>query len=116
MILSSPVHIDKIHSYRFLYPWLGQGLLTSSGIKWYKHRKMITPSFHFQILSQFLDTINDESNTFIKYLEKHATGKTFDIQDMVTLCTLDVICATAMGSKINALNDTNSELVKSYHT
>nr|CAD7431982.1 unnamed protein product [Timema monikensis] len=31
LLLGSPKHIDKSLSYKFLHPWLGTGLLTSTG-------------------------------------------------------------------------------------
>jgi hypothetical protein len=41
VILSSPKHIDKSDDYNFLHPWLGTGLLTSHGQKWFTRRKVI---------------------------------------------------------------------------
>ncbi|GLG96604.1 Cytochrome P450, partial [Gryllus bimaculatus] len=49
-ILRSPVNITKGWLYDYLHPWLGTGLLTSTGQKWFAHRKLITPTFHFKIL------------------------------------------------------------------
>ena len=36
VILNSQVHIDKASEYRFFKPWLGEGLLISSGTVIYK--------------------------------------------------------------------------------
>jgi len=54
IILSSATHINKSFIYRFLYPIMGHGLLTSGGAKWTHRRKVLTPAFHFNILQQFL--------------------------------------------------------------
>ena len=32
-----------------LQKWLGEGLLISSGDKWHTRRRMITPTFHFEV-------------------------------------------------------------------
>lgn len=48
-------HIEKSIDYELLHPWLGKGLLTSTADKWFSHRRMLTPAFHFGILEQYLD-------------------------------------------------------------
>lgn len=53
---------------------------------------MITPSFHFKILNDFHEVFTRGSSKFIEKLKENADGKTFDIQKLVHLCTLDVIC------------------------
>lgn len=79
--------------YDMLYPWLGDGLLVSQGSKWHKHRKIITPSFHFKILQDFHDVMNRNSTKFIENLrEESKDEKIFDFQAMVNYLTLDVIC------------------------
>lgn len=92
-ILSSTTILEKGDMYYFLQPWLGQGLLTSRGVHWAKHRKMITPSFHFQILQDFLQIINETTDRFMILLNNFAkTGQVFDFQDVISRSTLDVIC------------------------
>ncbi|KAK7073669.1 Cytochrome P450 4V2, partial [Halocaridina rubra] len=92
VILSSQKHIDKSRDYTFLHPWLGTGLLTATGGKWFSRRKMLTPAFHFKILEDFVDIFNTQSNVMVNKLKKKANGETFDIFPYITLCALDIIC------------------------
>uniref|UniRef100_A0A182VX83 Uncharacterized protein n=1 Tax=Anopheles minimus TaxID=112268 RepID=A0A182VX83_9DIPT len=112
VLLSSPKYIDKSTEYDFIRPWLGEGLLTSRGRKWHTHRKVLTPTFHFKILEQFVEIFDRQSTTFVKVLEPLAeSGKSFDIFPQVTLCALDVICESAMGTKVNAQINSTSDYV-----
>lgn len=98
-VLSSNVLTYKYDPYRFFYPWLGQGLLTSNGKHWLNHRKMITPSFHFSILQDFLKIMNETTDRFMDLLDGYANKKEmFDFQEIVTRSTIDVICGL-MSSK-----------------
>uniref|UniRef100_A0A182RDP0 Uncharacterized protein n=1 Tax=Anopheles funestus TaxID=62324 RepID=A0A182RDP0_ANOFN len=99
----------KSYQYDFLEPWLGTGLLLSFGEKWFQRRKIITPSFHFKILDQFMDVFNKEADTLVTKLERHVNQQEFDIYDYITLYALDSICATSMGVQINAQEDPNNE-------
>lgn len=96
VVLGGTIHLEKAGEYKYLKPWLKEGLLISRGRKWHKRRKMITGSFHFQMLPQFMDIIENQSRILI---EKwfNAIGDLdwrcgIDLYKFITLCTMDVIC------------------------
>lgn len=111
-VIGSSKNLEKSPGYDFLAPWLGEGLLLSKGAKWHKHRKIITPTFHYGILENFCDIFAEKSTILIDKLEMHCgTGEPFDIYKYITRVTLDIICVSAMGTQVNAQDETASEYV-----
>ncbi|KAJ8929501.1 hypothetical protein NQ314_017794 [Rhamnusium bicolor] len=96
IILSSHVHIDKASEYRFFKPWLGDGLLISTGQKWRAHRKLIAPTFHLNVLKSFIDLFNANSRDVVNKLKKEV-GKEFDCHDYMSEATVEILLETAMG-------------------
>lgn len=90
IILGSHVHIDKSDEYRFFKPWLGNGLLISSGDHWRSHRRLIAPAFHQNVLKSFIGTFNNNSLNVVKRLGKEV-GKVFDIHDYMSETTVDIL-------------------------
>ncbi|XP_044267668.1 cytochrome P450 4V2-like [Tribolium madens] len=113
VILSNAKIIKKSVDYKIFHRWLGTGLLTSDGAKWKKHRQIITPTFHFQILENFVDVFEKNGKILTKQLEKHLDKDSVNVYSFVNLCAFDIICEAAMGTSVNAQENMDSEYVQS---
>ncbi|KAJ2950624.1 hypothetical protein O0L34_g8880 [Tuta absoluta] len=107
LILSSHIHIDKADDYKFFKPWLGNGLLISTGQKWRSHRKLIAPTFHLNVLKSFIDLFNANSRDVVNKLKKEA-GE-FDCHDYMSECTVEILLETAMGVSKNTQDQSGFE-------
>ncbi|XP_073838193.1 cytochrome P450 4d8-like [Musca autumnalis] len=102
-ILTSTTHISKHRLYGVLNDWLGNGLLTSDGHKWHSRRRIITPTFHFKILEEFVEVFDQQSKVLVECLSTKADGRSaFDVYPFVCASALDIIAETAMGTKVKA--------------
>ncbi|XP_033229180.1 cytochrome P450 4c3-like [Belonocnema kinseyi] len=110
-LLSSSIHIDKSPEYEFVRPWLGTGLLTSNGVKWHARRKLLSPTFHNELLKEYLKVAIKEVNVLTYCLQDEVGKAAFDIVPYTKRAALDVICNTAMGYPINAQTNRKNEYV-----
>ncbi|KXJ79920.1 hypothetical protein RP20_CCG027556 [Aedes albopictus] len=114
-ILSSSKHIDKSEFYKFLHPFLGLGLLNSTGSKWMHRRRILTPSFHFNILNGFHRTFVEECDQLMITLGEHVDkGVATALQPVMSKFTLNTICETSMGVKLSTVSGADIYLTKLY--
>ncbi|XP_057655410.1 cytochrome P450 4d2-like isoform X1 [Diorhabda carinulata] len=114
-LLTSNVNLAKSNGYDLFKPWLGDGLLVSTGKKWKTRRRMITPTFHFKILEEFMKVFNKEFNVLLEILKqkvKENPEESIDITEPINLASLDTICETAFGTPLNAQHNGNPGYVK----
>nr|XP_018916558.1 PREDICTED: cytochrome P450 4C1-like [Bemisia tabaci] len=115
-IFNNGKHIEKSIFYRLMEPWLGSGLLTSDGRKWHSRRKMITPAFHFTILSDFVEVFVKNAEILVEKLETCEKMEEFEVSDIISANTLDNVCETAMGLSINAQMNYDGDYVRAINS
>ncbi|XP_046735163.1 cytochrome P450 4C1-like [Diprion similis] len=101
-VLWSEKATEKTRFFEFFQPWLGNGLFTAPGEIWRVHRKLIGPTFNLRILESFVTVFAVQSNVMVKKMETELNGEEFLVFDYVSMCTLDIICETAMGVSVGA--------------
>ena len=85
-----------------LGPWLGDGLLLSGGNKWFRHRKMLTPAFHYKILNSFFSVYTSATHVMIQQWEEAADmDGCIVLQNSVPYLSLDIILQCICSLKTN---------------
>uniref|UniRef100_A0A8C1U2T2 Cytochrome P450 family 4 subfamily F member 8 n=1 Tax=Cyprinus carpio TaxID=7962 RepID=A0A8C1U2T2_CYPCA len=81
---------DKIF-YGFMKPWLGHCLLLQNGQEWSRHRRLLTPAFHFDILKKYVHVFNQSTNIMhAKWRRLLAEGQnSLDMFEHMSSMTLD---------------------------
>ncbi|XP_045173502.2 cytochrome P450 4A24-like [Mercenaria mercenaria] len=83
--------------YRLLLDFIGEGLLGSNGKKWERNRKLLTPAFHFNILSGYVSVMNKAVDTLTEKLETATVGgKSVDVFPYVCRSALDVLVTCSL--------------------
>jgi cytochrome P450 len=63
-----------------------------AGDKWHSHRKILTATFHFKILEEYIQVFNSYSQALVQKLEELIGQPFVDVTPYITMCTLDIIC------------------------
>jgi cytochrome P450 len=123
VLLSNPVALEKILGNKNFIrrtgyvtkvgkPFFRNGLLMSDGDTWRIHRKIISSTFHNNVLDQFVENFAKNSAILVNKMRDNCNGTTFNVYPLICLCTLDVICETAMGTTVNAQTDDDGTYVR----
>ncbi|CAH6790684.1 cytochrome P450 4A14 [Phodopus roborovskii] len=95
--------------YRFVAPWIGYGLLLLNGKKWFQHRRMLTPAFHYDILKPYVRIMADSVNTMLDRWEKlDGQNCPLEIFHYISLMTLDTVMKCAFSHRGSAQLNENS--------
>ncbi|XP_067876968.1 ultra-long-chain fatty acid omega-hydroxylase-like isoform X4 [Heterodontus francisci] len=91
LLASAPIAPKDKLFYGFLKPWLGDGLLISKGERWARHRRLLTPAFHFDILKPYVKIFNQSTSILHdKWCRLISEGaSSLEMFEHVSLMTLD---------------------------
>nr|XP_034837117.1 cytochrome P450 4C1-like [Maniola hyperantus] len=119
--------LQKDSFYKFLKPWLGEGLLTGDFIFvnsslpnmsyfllvqiWKVHRKLLNPAFNQTILDGFIDVHNRQARRLVKDLQVEVDKGPFDHFTYILLNVLETTCLTVMAVDFSDESLLNSEYV-----
>ncbi|XP_041842904.1 cytochrome P450 4B1 [Melanotaenia boesemani] len=96
-------------AYKFIESWIGPGLLVSSGQKWFRHRRLLTPGFHYDVLKPYVQLMAQSAKTMLDKWESYATtNEPFELFQHVSLMTLDSIMKCAFSCNSNCQTDGGS--------
>jgi cytochrome P450 len=123
VVLSDPAALEKILGNKNFIrrtgyvtkvgkPFFRNGLLMSDGDTWRTHRKIISSTFHNNVLDQFVENFAKNSAILASKLCDNCNATAFDVYPFICLCTLDVICETAMGTTVNAQLEDDGNYVR----
>ncbi|XP_042317329.1 cytochrome P450 4B1-like [Sceloporus undulatus] len=104
--------------YGFIIPWIGKGLLISDGPKWQKHRKLLTPGFHYDVLKPYLtvmaESVKEMLDILGKLISKDNTASV-EIFEHVSLMTLDTIMKCAFSYKSNCQTERDNAYINAVY-
>ena len=104
-VVMSKTNIVKSESYNLLRIWLRNGLAISSGQRWREDRKSLTHAFHLNVLENFVPIFNEHATKLVDHLLQ--VGKVNNVLQIMKCCTIDALCDTSMGLKLNSLCQAN---------
>ncbi|XP_013134894.1 PREDICTED: cytochrome P450 4C1-like [Papilio polytes] len=110
-ILSDMKYITKGYPYKFIKPWMVEGLALSTGAKWAFRRKLLTPAFYFNILKIYKIILEENSRKLVENLKCEVGQPKTDVEHYLQNFTLNSICETAMGIK---LDEESKDFAKEY--
>ncbi|KAJ1519326.1 hypothetical protein ONE63_004625 [Megalurothrips usitatus] len=78
--------------------FFGRGLITLNGEAWRRHRRVLTPAFHFAVLERYSGIFTRRAALFAdKLAEAEAGGHSFDFMPHIGAFVTDTVMETAFG-------------------
>ncbi|XP_019356899.1 PREDICTED: cytochrome P450 4B1-like [Gavialis gangeticus] len=103
-------------SYKHLIPWIGKGLLVLHGPKWYQHRKLLTPGFHYDLLKPYVLLVADSTKVMLDKWEQLITeDKSMELFEDISLMTLDSIMKCAFSYQSNCQMDRHNSYTRAVY-
>ncbi|CAH1161249.1 unnamed protein product [Phyllotreta striolata] len=110
-ILTKPIHITKgLSAEKMFGDWLHGGLIMITGSKWYRRRKLLEPSFHFNNLKTFAELFYVEAQALVEDLKKNCHEPYTEIENYAYRYTLCCFGTTSLGFQLRDNDGTQEYL------
>ncbi|KAF5305193.1 hypothetical protein FQA39_LY09281 [Lamprigera yunnana] len=110
-ILSSTKLVHKHDVYDLFKIYVGDGLLSNSGEKYKKHKRLIQPFINLKFTINHIENIQKHINIYMCKLSKYCNGPTFDIHDLTHDCFADIVGEAILGTQINSQHGKNLDYI-----
>ncbi|KAJ8921982.1 hypothetical protein NQ315_008619 [Exocentrus adspersus] len=125
MIITDVVQAEKVmssmkfttkdkHIYKSMAVFLGEGLISGSGPKWKRDRRLMSPLFLKRNVVQYFPYILHHMKILVKLLEEKVDQPTFNIEHLVHRCATDFVSETMFGLKTNAQGGEMENVLESF--
>ncbi|XP_070553367.1 cytochrome P450 4F5-like [Ptychodera flava] len=93
--------------------WIGDGLLASTGAKWKRNRRLLTPVFHFDMLTPYVKVYNQCVHIMLNKWKDCNETEAIEVFENISLLTLDVIlkCLFSMESNCQLQGEENDYII-----
>ncbi|XP_013141073.1 PREDICTED: uncharacterized protein LOC106105328 [Papilio polytes] len=110
-LLKNCLEKDDLH--RFIKEAIGNGGIFAPVPIWRRRRKILVPAFRPKIVENFVKTFSEQSEKMVLKLTNCANKGPVKLWNYISTFTLDSVCETAMGVKINAQDNIDTPFLKS---
>ena len=87
-------------------PWLGNGLVLSEGAYWKRNRRLLTPTFHYQSLINFVKIINKSTDKMVQVINRDSNGRDpLEFVPLINNMTLETILGCICSKDIDLQMD-----------
>lgn len=100
-VLASTECLDRQRSYKYIREALGvDGVFTLDGPTWKHHRRLVSPSFNYNVVLSYLPVFNENCRHLVDGLTDKMNGETFNVRDVLVQTTLNLFLEATFGSNI----------------
>ncbi|XP_035459320.2 cytochrome P450 4d2 isoform X1 [Spodoptera frugiperda] len=111
MVLKTCLEKDDLH--RFIRKIIGNGGIFAPVSIWRRRRKILVPAFSPKIVENFVHVFAEQSEKLVRQLSSRCNGKEkFQAWPYLSTYTLDSVCETTIGVKINAQENPDSPFLR----